>query len=882
MKNIRYVMPSAALALAIASLSAPAMAQDDVDNIADEGDVIIVRGSLVPDEKRATSEISSLLDAEDFDRQGDSDIAAALKRVAGLSIIDGKFPVARGLNERYSSATLNGVPIPSPEPLRRAAPLDIVPTRILAGSLAQKTFSPEFSGEFGGAAIDLTTVGIPDEDFLVMGVGFELDTQTTLVDGLFYEGSDTDVFGFDDGLRDLPGIADRAVREGVSAVGQQELDLSFEQQDTLLITEGNVPANGSGEVSFGKILSDNGDTCIGTVFHFGYDNEWEHRDGFENRTEGTNLIDNPQPVTSDFRETRQTIDVSAFNTTGIEFGNGDHALALTSYLLRSSLKRASISLDEDFDVTSNTIRREATSWLEREVWQVQLNGDHLFADLGDLEAAWRLAYGEASRDEPYDRQVYRIQSPVTGNFIYAEGEADENFIKFSELEDENIYGGIDFTLPLDFLDGRSEFRFGGSYRDNSRDTLRRDFDFRSPQTGATGVITASPDLAASRIDLIYSDPVLGSDIINVSARAGRLFPDASEASLEVAAAYALADIELSQFLRASVGARFEQSEQKSAVILTTPNGDRQQFDPIDEEYFLPAVTLTWNPFGNVQVRGAFSQTITRPQFRELAVADFVDPDLGVTLTGNPFLVNSEIDNYDVRAEWYFARGEFLTVGLFYKDITNPIEQYQTGREANTTSFLNAPSAEVYGFEIEFEKNFRLDDWFDGDMWYDKELFFATNYTYSESEVSADGTVTLARNAQGQIVPDTGDAAGRITDGRKLQGQSDHLFNLQLGVENVDTETKVTALLNYASERVLFAETVGGTGPAIEEQPPISLDLVIDQNVNVMGADYGLGLQVENILGEDYNAFREDITGAEAPFLAYDRGTKFSISLSRDF
>ncbi|WP_370337731.1 TonB-dependent receptor domain-containing protein [Parvularcula marina] len=876
MNKFGKTAPSALLALAMCGIAGTAVAQED------EGDVIVVRGALVPDEKQNTAEISSLLDAEDFERQGDSDIASALKRVAGLSITDGKFPVARGLNERYSSATLNGVPIPSPEPLRRAAPLDIVPTRILAGSLAQKTYSPEYSAEFGGAAIDLRTVGVPNESFVSLKIGMEVDTETTLREGYFYDGSDTDVLGFDDGLRNLPGIADRAVREGVDAVGQIALDTAFEQDKTLLITEGDVPVNGSFSASVGLIIADTANYRIGTTTHVGYSNEWQFRDAFENRTEGTNLLNNSNSVTSDYDETRQEIGVNAFNTTGIEFGNGDHEIALTTYLLRSSLKSAKITSDTDNDVTQNEIRRESTSWLEREVWQGQFNGTHLFADMKDLEFAWRVAYGEASREEPYNRQTYRILSPTSGNYLYAEGEADENTIKFSELQDENFYFAGDFTLPFDVFGRTSELRFGGSYRDNSRSTLRRDFDFRSPQTGATGVISASPELAASRIDLIYSDVVLASNIINISARAGRLFPDASDASMEVTAAYALADVQLNDYLRASVGVRYEDSSEETSVTLTTANGGTQSFDPLEEEYFLPAVTLTWNPFGNIQVRGAYSQTITRPQFRELAVADFVDPNLGITLTGNPFLVNSEIDNYDVRAEWYFARNEFLTVGLFYKDITNPIEQYQTGREANTTSFLNAPSAEVYGVEVEFEKKFPLDEWFDGEQWYGKELFFATNYTWSESKVSADGIVTIARNSQGMFVPDTGDAAGRITDGRKLQGQSDHLFNLQLGIENIDTGTKLTGLVNYASERVLFAETVGGTGPAVLEQPPVSFDLVFSQDVEFMSADYGLGISVKNILGEDYSAYREDISGADAPFLEYDRGTKFSISLSRDF
>lgn len=864
MNNFGKTAPSALLALAMCGVAGTAMAQEGSE------DVIVVRGALVPDEKQNTSEISSLVDAEDFQRQGDSDIASALKRVTGLSIVDGKFPVARGLNERYSQTTLNGVPLPSPEPLRRAAPLDLIPTKILSGSMAQKTFSPQYSGEFGGAAIDLETVRVPEESYLQLEAGFSVDTESTMRSGYFYEGSDTDFLGFDDGLRDLPSVADEYVRNPGS-VDQAALDTAFDQNDTLLITGDEVPANGKLSATAGYVFADTADYRVGTTFSIGYNNEWDVRDGYQDRRDTVTRVS-----TEDFEETRQSIEFNAFNTTGVEFGNGDHEIALTTYILRSSLKRARIADFQDTDVREDVLfRREATSWVEREVWQTQLNGSHLFPNLSDLEMDWRVAYGEASREAPYDRQTVRTRES-DGRYAYFEGE-NFNTLEFSTLEDENLYGGIDFTVPFDLGQFPVEFAFGGAYTDNSRDNLRRDFDFED-----LGSASGVPDeLEYSRIDLIYSEPVLASDIINLDPVAGALFPDASTASLEVAAAYAMAEIEFNEYLRASVGARFEDSTEESSVFLTSAPEDEQNYS-LEDDFLLPAVTVTWNPFGNLQVRGAYSETITRPQFRELAFTDFLDPNLDITLSGNPFLVNTEIENYDIRAEWYFARGEFLTIGAFYKDIQNPIEQYFTGREGGAVSYLNAPSAELFGAEFEFEKRFALDELLGGDNWYGKELVFVTNYTYSDSEVSADGTVTTAQLSQGQVTPRTRDASGAITDGRKLQGQSDHLFNVQLGYEDIDSGTKVTGLLNYASERVVLAEAVDGSSPAVLEQPPVTLDLVISQDIELGGAEYGLGIKVQNILGSGYDAYRELDTIGERPFLEYDRGTEFSISLSREF
>ncbi|MEM9838291.1 MAG: TonB-dependent receptor [Pseudomonadota bacterium] len=884
MKKLHWIAPSAALAAAM--VSAGAHAQDPQPSFDEIEDTITVRGAFVPDEKRATSEIAEVLDAEAFARQGDSDIAGALRRVTGLSIIGGRFVVARGLNERYTNATINGIPLPSTEPLRRTAPLDIIPTSILESSLAQKTYSPELSAEFGGAAIDLRTVSIPDENFLSIGGSLAYDSVTTGEDGLFYDGGDTDWLGIDDGIRDLPSVAEDFIRQGSPGSLQQQLDTSFNQNELLLITgdEGIAPS-GSASATFGYVFVDNADVRFGTTTYVGYSNQWALRDAFENRTEDTDFGSIQVRVENEYEETRQEVQLNSLNTTGLELAGGDHTFNLTTFLLRSSLKRARIGTSIDQDVNEGTFRNEFLDYVERQVFQTQLEGVHLFPDAGDLEVSWDVAYGLADRDAPYERSIVRLQNDDTGVFEYFEGDANQNTLNFSFLEDETFYANVDFVLPLNFAERSIDLKWGAAYSDRTRENVRRDFDFLGRASGATGV----PDeLAASRIDLIYSEDVLGSNIINLEARANSLFPDASDASLEVFAAYAMADFEITEFLRASFGLRYEESEQLSSVSLTGDDTFNPNFEALDTDYLLPAVTLTWNLVGNLQVRGGYSQTITRPQFRELAATDFLDPDLNVTLSGNPFLVNSEIDNFDLRAEWYFGPGRFITGGLFYKDIENPIEQFQTGREGGATSFLNAPSAEIWGLELEAQQTFDLADWFgtENDFFANHELFVGANYTYSQSEVGVDGDIITAQVTAVDITPRVRPAEGAITDGRPLQGQSDHLVNLQLGLENVNNGARATLLLNWADDRILFAEEPTSAGgiinPAVLEEPPLTLDLVMSKPFEVRGGQYTFGLKVNNILADDFRAYREDGEGVELDFLQFDRGRVITASLRRDF
>lgn len=892
MKRLTSTTSTTALLASLVAVSAGAASAQEGGVPADTGDEIIVRGVFVPDEKRSTAEISSVLDAEDFARAGDSDVASAIARIAGISVVDGKFPVARGLNERYSAATVNGVPLPSPEPLRRAIPLDIIPTRILESSLSQKTYSPEFSGEFGGAAIDLRTAAVPTENFFIVAGSASYDTVTSLDDGFFYNGSDTDVLGFDDGLRDLPSIVNQEVLEGRNFL-TPEAAAAFDNVDTLVITEEETPINGSGSVTFGRVLVDNADVSIGTVGYIGYTDEFQTREGVQDRSflQAGVFNTTSEQDRLEYLETRQNIEFNAFTSTGIEFGGGDHEIKSTSFILRNTLKRARAGDRVDqTEFGDSELREEFSEFVEREVWQTQLAGEHNFAGLNDLTASWRVAYGEASRSAPYERNTVRFRTDLS-NIIPSTDPADDreifafqnslsgNSIRFSELEDTNFHSGIDFELPLFVGDREVILKAGGAYTDNSRDTLLRVFRIQ-PGPNAVGGLG---ELAALRTDLLYQDEIFETGLLQIISATNRLLPDTTEASIEVTAGYVSADIEVNDFLRVAVGGRIEDSTQETSTF-ESENGspDADETVTLEEDYFLPAATITWNPVGNLQVRAGASKTITRPQFRELAGTEFLDPNLDVPLLGNPFLVNSEILNIDARAEWYFSRDDFVTIGAFFKDIDNPIERVATTRESGVTTFVNSPSAEVWGIEFELEKNFDLTDFWGGVL-SDHELVFVYNYTYTDSEVGVDGDVIRPIQSDGTIRPDVQAAADLLVDGHTLEGQSEHLLNLQVGLENVDTGATLTALLNYASDRTLLIGTAQqqDTDRVIEDVP-VLLDVVYSRPFEYRGVEWTFGAQAKNLLGQEFDAFREDLNGRQLPFISYDRGRVFTLSLSAEF
>lgn len=866
-------------------LSGPALAQAEVSSdtvraIADSlSDEIVVRGARIPDEKRATSEISSILDETSFQRTGDSDIGAALARVTGISLDQGKFVIVRGLNERYSSVTINGSPLPSPEPLQRVAPLDIIPTSILSGSLVQKTYSPEYSAEFGGGMIDLRTVTAPDEPFFEVEGSIGLDTESTFRKGLSYDGGKRDWLGFDDGTRDIPAPLAAVFATGDFGANQDAIDTSLDHVKTLLLTENDIPPDYSFKLAGGSRVDLSSDISVGATVAAGLSSEWRTRVGRREQGLLSSGVFGSEGQVYDFRSTGETVDLNAISSIGVFLGD-DHRLTFTNFVLRSTVKEARISDGENGDCAC-TFERTNSEFFERQVWQSQVRGDHVFSGLGDISLNWRFAYGEAFRDSPYQR-VNSYVDDGSGSLVYDFGRVSDtlaNTVTFSKIEDENIDAGVDVQWPFRLYKGDSTLKFGYSYAEKDRGTLNRLFQYRG---------SVIPELAKSRIDLIYSDAVLGTSLIDLGLVGGTFFHDNTDSQLQVSAGYAGVDLAVGPYVRVALGGRYENGAQSTASFGTLfPTGSYTR-TAIDEDYWLPAATVTWNPTGDLQVRGGFSKTITRPQFRELSPAFFVDDDTDLLILGNPFLVNSELENYDLRAEYYFSRGQFVTLGGFYKEIANPIEdafRLEAGGLV-ISSFINAPSAKIYGLEFEFEKNFILADIVGWKALETKDIIIKTNYTYTKSEVSADGVVTTGGldGVTQRFVPRVVPASNFVTAGRSLQGQSTHLFNLQIGVEDVELKSRATILVNWSSKRIRNVESFlsGVTTPVVVERPPLMVDFVYSRGFEKWGGVWEIGFEVRNILGDGYEATQDFADGTQALFDSYSLGRRFSVSLKREF
>lgn len=841
----------------------------DVVDIDIAGEIVVV-GRRDRNIQQATTQVISVLSADDIARTGDGDVAGALSRVTGLSLGSNGFVYVRGLGDRYSQAFLNGSPLPSPEPLRRAVPLDIFPTDVIASSLVQKSYSANLPGEFGGGLINLTTLAVPEEPFLKVDFGVSGDSETTQQLGYDHFGSKYDPTGVESGVRDMPPALRNFIATGerLSAGGVNTSNIVRQLMNTrvgLVQRIDEMPANFSGSVTGGTstLL---GDGEVGFIATAGYNNSWRTRDILEQSPASQDLT----RLDKDYRRVTSENRIVANGLFGLGYqnDNGDR-FRWTNLIVRDTVKRTSFAEGKQNNQrpTFDFLEQE-TGWYERQVVSSQFS---LGLNFEPLKLDARLAFANSTREAPFELGVGYSrsnidESPYGAYFLNRLDNGQTGFAKvaFADLSEDLVSFGLD--LSYEFAPGIVGSA-GIEYGKTDRDSTRREFLILAPSSLPTGVGLLRPEL------------LLGGTVVEffgIGMVESTEADPAFTASLETKAAYAQVQAELAEGFELSVGARFEDAEQlvSPLQVFKTPIPSAAETNLVND-YVLPAVTLTYKFADNMQFRLNGSKTIARPQFRELMVQAYFDPDTNRSYRGNPLLVDSEFTNAELRYEWYFAPEQRLSLAGFYKEIDKPIETFTTFNENRPfTSFANAPRATLVGAELELQKYFDLDLVFDSPFFSSRRAVVITNYTWSDSDIEVtDSDVTEFFGVATQP------ARNYFVDGSKLTGQSTHLVNLQFGLENVESLSQQTLLISYAGDRA-FSRGSGGQ-PDVIESPGITVDLIVRQGVNWFGQDLELKFEARNLLETEYEEFQER-GGNKVFFNRYDAGVKFSASVSAKF
>ena len=772
------------------------------------------------EDPRFSANLVDALSKEDFAVTGDSGVVDALARVTGVTIVDDKYVYVRGLGERYSSTLFNNAILPSPDPSRRVIPLDLFPSGVMEQLAITKTYAPHLPADFSGGSLELTTREIPAERDVGLKLAVEHNTETTYRKVLWPEGDKWDWTGFEGGFRHFPKLIDE-----LSVDGQLPSPIDLSDDDLraagLAINRNydldnlTIPPNVTLGASYGNTFEFPGPASLGVLIGGRYENEWQFTRE-QRRTSMLVLGDNGKLVTApkdqiEQEETDNTMSYAGLAAVDLSL-NADQNFRTTLFYTQLTDKRYLENVGF-LQENAENIKASIWEWEERALWSVQLTGDQFFDDFAKLDLDWGVTYGNATRDKP-DSRYYQYELGDDGEYAFSP-DGPANSRDWEYLEDHSWDLFLDTAIPIELAaELTTTVTLGAKYYHKDRDSELRRFRFNSRFTP-----DEFDEFSHDPPGTIFDDDNIGRDKRELQELT--IFSDSYTAEEDIVAGYLETDNEIFDDWRLMVGVRYEDSTQTTKT--KAPLGGAPVTTELAEGYALPAVTLTYSVMPDMQIRAAYSQTINRPDIREISPAAFLDPVDRETYVGNPNLKIAEIKNYDLAWQWYYTEEDSVEIGGFYKDFKEPIEETLLTRGSTILrTYSNAESAQLYGIELSQRQSLSpLGPW---GRW----LYYKVNGAWIDSEVKVS---ELGSNQTNQ--------------NRPLQGQSPWVVNFQLTYDSLPRNLQATLAFNMAGKRISDVG-IDGLDDAYEEPVP-SLDFIYGQGFRVYGQDLRAGLRVKNII-----------------------------------
>lgn len=827
---------------------------------------------LLKDRQKAVA-VSDAISAEAISQSGAGDAAAAMKKVTGASVVGGKYVYIRGLGERYSNTFLNGAELPSADPDKKSFQLDLFPSSLLENIVTLKTFTPDKPGTFSGGLVDVTTKDFPDKFMFNFSVSTSYNTKTTFNDNFFLPNSgDTDWLGIDDGTRSIPDLLSdpnleiptySSVKTREDAYFLDALSKAFNNQMApgsadALLNQGFSLSTGSQFKMFNQDFGFMGSLSWGQDYSF-YDDGEIGRWKAPGKIADLEALD-PQQL---FTDQKASHDVNWGSMLSLAYKNPKVGRISASYIKTQSGSSTARYVSGYWkDVQSGTAttvyETRVLSWVERNLNTFQFEGKHHLPWLAGASLIWKSSYSVNDQEEPDQRYfsdhytIHKTRGTITyqsPNSLYS------NPIRyFRNLEESNFTNNIDLSVPFKQWNGfKSTFKMGFNYTDINRDYIQRRFEYIDDEVSYKDY---GPDVneffsQVGLIDTTSSNPNLWS-FANVITEAKSL-KNKFTGDQTTYAGYLMFDVPLTATLRFVGGVRVEQTEMigKSA----DPN---QPVGELDNTDYLPSVNLIYNLKENMNLRFAYTNTLARPTFRELAPYSNFEFAGDYLFEGNAKLKRTLIKNLDLRWEWFLQPGEIVAVSGFYKDFTNPIERFIDDSQPNDYySVTNVDQAIVYGLELELRKEL-------SNVWkYLSGVSLGTNLSLVNSEVDipAEDYRLIA------LSDSTADKK------RPFQGQSPYLFNCDVSYTHMNWGFNAGLFYNVFGDRLDIVTR--GASPDVYERSFGSLDFKASQK---LFGNYKLSFAAKNLLNPDIK-FSQEFKGDEFIYLKYKRGTTYSLSLS---
>ncbi len=821
-----------------------------------------VEGSIaaVMAEERKSSAVTNIIASEQMSKQGDSSAAGAIKRVTGVTLVNGTDVYVRGLGGRYSNVEMNSMPLPSPDPQRRTVPLDIFPSSVIDSMKVQKSASADIPASFGGGYVDIRTKAKQSENYIKLSTEVKANSYTG-TQRQTYKGSDTDYLGYDDGYRDIPSSV---LKDSNVLVGKMTPDFDSSNQELYQqqITNRELTTYSEALPYGGKIALEgaynteiNDKHTLSFFANYTYKQDHSLREekyykyAYEQATDS--LYDSYIGNGGQYGDIDRSVDTYTNSLIANAEYNYSDAFRLKYTKLYSNISEKTTQIADGLSGSNENdwkIRYQL-NWESRTLDTDQISGDFNYKLFNTTnQFSFGIERANAELDQPSSAKYVYLRDLGYGGLVLGDPFLDPaSFHGFTNMSVDDVQDALYFKNKTNFeLFNEDEYvEFGISDATKTRESKYNKYQMK---------MTNSDYKYTQNIDTIFDQHVDNYDNsfnLILSFKPSYWY----DAQLDKTSYFLKTMLKPIDRLEMVIGARGVDYAQD---VSSYTYGD-SIFNPIyqDTQTFnfskvLPNINLKYSFDKSNVVNIAYSQTYIVPDLREFTEGEYFHPYDTATVKGNPELVNTDIYNYDLKFSHYFSDSENISIGVFYKDLKNPIED--TLAESSSIpiyTYHNADQATLYGFEIDGRKSFAF---VDKSL---KDLYIFGNFSYTDSEVS------LTPKQQENLT----------TNHRQLQGLSPTVINLALGY---DTKSRsVTLSYNKMGERIRKVGQKDSTvvTPDDYEVPPSILDFVwIEKFSNGLSAK----LKLQNLLDEETIWYKQD---KQHVTRRYKAGQTYSISAS---
>jgi TonB-dependent receptor len=810
--------------------------------------------TAVIEEIKNSEQVVSGTSQEQISKSQDRDAAQAMQRIPGVTILESRFIMVRGLSERYNSVMINDAISPSTEIDRRTFAFDLIPSNMLDRMLVFKSGSAELPGDFAGGVIKIYTRSVPD--FNSFGANFTLGYRSNATFQSFYntKGSSIDFLGFGSSYRNLPeefpeNIQDMSIAQSTAATKLLNNNWTLEESKARPDIRFNL---GFSKKWYLKKVE------LGTMTGMNYSNTFEYRKALRRNYDSYNEETKRSPIKTDYvdEEFSNNVRLGLMNNWVLKI-NPRHSLELKNMFNQLGEEETIIrNGTNNAQSTTEEWRNYSFGYSSRSIYSGQLVGKHTLSPRTTFNWVTGLSYLNSKTpdlrrartsktigvDEPYTVYIPPTAATFDASRFY------------SNLNESTIMNRSDFDHKF-FSEEDStgvSIKFGYYAEYKSRKFAARWMSYKNSGSSSGEIIDSLRRLPLGQV--FAPENINANNGFYLSE--GTNPSDTYNAQNLLTAGYASVQIPIRKF-NLSTGARVEhnvqslQSETYEKVI--------EVKTPITS--VLPFFNLSYNLSKKMLLRGAYSKTVNRPEFREIAPFLFHDFRTSTDQIGNPKLGIATIHNYDLRYELYPSASETFSIGGFYKKFINPIETYIVrGTDNISLTFNNAPQSTSYGLEIEMRKSL---------------------YTLSQLKFIQNLSIVF----NGSIIKsevDLGKAVLGSEQKRSLQGQSPYVVNAAIYYTDEDRGLTVNLLYNVFGKRIFL---VGDDqSPTIYEMPRHVLDLTVIKTLSKhFEARVGVTdlLNYQSKLIQDSNSDSK-ITNADEFFTLFRRGSYYTAGISYKF